>query len=200
MENERFYRLLTPSEGEFRDRGSKFYALAFPVQTEEEVAMRLAEVKKKYYDARHHCTAYRLGEQGETIYTNDDGEPGNTGGPPILAAIRSAQLTDVFIVVVRYFGGIKLGVRGLIEAYRGAAEDAIVNGKIEEIIPKTTFVLDFEYPQTSEVNRILHRFETEEVTSSYTDRCQLTLAIRTVHFPQLQEMFERARLPLKVLD
>lgn len=191
-----YSRPLGESEGSFKDRGSKFYALLFPVREVEEVSELVQQVKKKYYDARHHCVAYRIGMEGEHTYTNDDGEPGNTAGAPILAAIRSAELTDTLIVVVRYFGGIKLGVRGLIEAYRGAAEDAITMGTFEKIIPKTIFTLDFTYPQTSEVNRILHRFETEKVEANYTDTCSITLSIVTKNFEALKEQFELARISL----
>ncbi len=201
MEDEVFFsRPITQSEGSFKDRGSKFFAFAFPVREIEEVNDCIQQIKKKYHDARHHCTAYRIGMEGEHIYTNDDGEPGNTAGAPILAAIRSAELTDILIVVVRYFGGIKLGVRGLIEAYRGAAEDAIAQGTFEKIIPKTTFTIDFSYPQTSEVNQILHFFETEKINASYTDTCSITLAIETKNFDKLQQQFELARIPLKVLE
>lgn len=189
-------RPIKTSEGTFKDRGSKFLAFVFPVKEVEEVPELIQEVKKKYYDARHHCVAYRIGIDGEHIYTNDDGEPGNTAGAPILAAIRSAELTDILIVVVRYFGGTKLGVRGLIEAYRGAAADAIEQGAFEKIIPKTTFTIDFTYPQTSEVNRILHRFETEKVEAIYTDRCSITLSILSEKFDELKEQFELARIPL----
>lgn len=195
-----YSRPLDESEGTFKDRGSKFYALLFPVREVEEVGDLVQQVKKKYYDARHHCVAYRIGKEGEHTYTNDDGEPGNTAGAPILAAIRSAELTDTLIVVVRYFGGIKLGVRGLIEAYRGAAEDAIAQGDFEKIIPKTIFTLDFGYPQTSEVNRILHRFETEKVEANYTDTCSITLSIETKNFETLREQFELARISLTVKE
>lgn len=201
MEDTEYYsRPLETSEGTFKDRGSKFFAFVFPVREIDEVQDLVQQVKKKYYDARHHCVAYRIGMEGEHTYTNDDGEPGNTAGAPILAAIRSAELTDTLIVVVRYFGGIKLGVRGLIEAYRGAAEDAIEQGVLEKIIPKTTFRLDFSYPQTSEVNRVLHRFETEKIAASYTDACSITLSIVTRNFEDLKVQFELARIPLTEID
>lgn len=193
-------RPLETSEGTFKDRGSKFFAFAFPVREVDEVNEIVQEVKKKYYDARHHCVAYRIGIAGEHTYTNDDGEPGNTAGAPILAAIRSAELTDILIVVVRYFGGTKLGVRGLIEAYRGAAEDAIAQGIHEQIIPKTTFILEYTYPQTSKVNRILHRFETEKVDAHFTDTCSMTLSIVSEYFDDLKAQFELARIPLKEID
>ncbi len=192
-----FYTLKAPSEGFLKDRGSKFHAFAFPVETDEEIELHVLAIKKRFHDARHHCVAYRLGKKGEQVYSTDDGEPGNSAGPPILAAIRSAELTNVLIVVVRYFGGTKLGIRGLIEAYRGAAEDAILSGERYEIIPKVTFTLYFDYPQTPEVNRILHRFETEQVAASYLESCQLTLSIREARFPELEKMFIQSRIQLK---
>ena len=193
-----FFAIKGPSEGFLKDRGSKFYAFAFPVETDEEIELHVLAVKKRFHDARHHCVAYRIGLKGEQIYSTDDGEPGNSAGPPILAAIRSANLTNVLIVVVRYFGGTKLGIRGLIEAYRGAAEAAIEEAEVFEIIPKVTFTLYFEYPQTAEVNRILHKFETEQLSANYTDTCQLTLSIREPIFPTLENMFHQSRIRLEI--
>lgn len=194
------YALLQPANGEYRDRGSKFYAFAEAVATKEEAEAHVAAIKKKYHDARHWCSAYRLGEEGEDMYSNDDGEPSNSAGAPILAAIRSAELTDVSIVVVRYFGGIKLGVRGLIDAYRGAAENALEQGTIEEIIPKVVFTLSFSYNETSEVNRILHRFETERVDASYTDTCELTLSIEKSQYTKIESAFQLARISIEMQD
>lgn len=191
------YALLEASAGEYRDRGSKFFAFAEPVVSQEEAEVHVARIKKKYHDARHWCSAYRLGEEGELMYSNDDGEPSNSAGAPILAAIRSAELTGVSIVVVRYFGGIKLGVRGLIDAYRGAAEDALEKARIEEIVLKEVFTLSFAYTETSEVNRILHRFPTEQVDAEYTDTCKLVLSIERSLYAELEGLFQRARIDIK---
>lgn len=191
------YALLQPATGEYRDRGSKFFAFAESVSTQEEAEAHVSRIKKEYHDARHWCSAYRLGEEGEVMYSNDDGEPSNSAGAPILAAIRSADLTDVSIVVVRYFGGIKLGVRGLIDAYRGAAEDALAAAKIEEIILKEIFTLSFAYTETSEVNRILHRFPTEQVDAEYTDTCKLVLSIERSLYQELEGLFQRARIAIE---
>lgn len=191
------YALLHASQGEYRDRGSKFFAFAEPIASQEEAEMHLARVKKQYHDARHWCSAYRLGEEGEIMYSNDDGEPSNSAGAPILAAIRSAELTGISIIVVRYFGGIKLGVRGLIDAYRGAAEDALEKADIAEIILKETFTLSFAYTETSEVNRILHRFPTEQVKAEYTDRCKLVLSIERSLYSELESLFKRARIGIE---
>ena len=191
------YALLKPSTGEYRDRGSKFLAFAKPVFSQEEAEAHVGELKKTYHDARHWCSAYRLGEEGETMYSNDDGEPSNSAGAPILAAIRSAELTDVSIVVVRYFGGIKLGVRGLIDAYRGAAEDALLQAKTEEIIPKETFTISFAYTETSEVNRILHRFPTEQLDAEYNEACKLVLSIERSLYSELESLFVRSRIDIE---
>ena len=189
--------LLESAKGEYRDRGSKFYAIAEPVYSQEEAEALVARLKKEYHDARHWCSAYRLGEEGETMYSNDDGEPSNSAGAPILAAIRSAELTDVAIVVVRYFGGIKLGVRGLIDAYRGAAEDALSRARTEAIVLKETFTLAFSYTETSEVNRILHRFPVEQVEAEYTDTCKVTYSIERSRYNELEQTFIAARISIE---
>ena len=122
--------LAAPSEGLFKDNGSRFIALAYPVETEEEVKNIVAALRKEYHDARHHCYAYRLGYQGNIFRASDDGEPAGSAGRPILGQIDSAGLSDVLVVVVRYFGGIKLGIPGLIRAYKTSTADAIGNGQI----------------------------------------------------------------------
>ncbi|MEZ4829871.1 MAG: YigZ family protein [Bacteroidia bacterium] len=189
---EQLFTLTAPSEGFFRDRGSKFYAFALPVNHISAVDEHLQALRQKYYDARHHCYAYRLGKYGETTFASDDGEPSHSAGAPILAAIRSFSLTNTAIVVVRYFGGTKLGVRGLIEAYRTAAEEAIRAGQLEQIIPKISFSISFPYEKTSEINRILHRFETETLSAEYLTACRQTLAVKEADFPELKFIFEQA--------
>lgn len=164
-------------QGLYKDKGSKFYAFAFPVHSLEEVGERLAAVKKAYFDARHHCYAYRLGDKGETFFSSDDREPANSAGPPILASLRSRQLTWVLVVVVRYFGGIQLGIRGLIDAYRQAADNALETAILEPIYAKRYFQVNFKYEDTSEVNRILHRFDVQTLEAEYTDVCRLSLSI-----------------------
>ncbi len=195
----RFYTLKGPSEGFFRDRGSKFYAFAYPVDSLAQAEEQLAALRKRYHDARHHCYAYRLGDRGEPCFAADDREPGNSAGPPILAAIRSAALTRVLVVVVRYFGGTKLGVRGLIEAYRSAAAAAIEAGEKVEIIARTTFVLAYAYEQTADINRILHPFETEVVEAAYTDSVRQTLNIREESFALLEKQLTAAGFSVQVI-
>ena len=195
----RFYTLKGPSEGFFRDRGSKFYAFAYPVDNLTEAETHLAALRKRYHDARHHCYAYRLGDRGQESFSADDREPGNSAGPPILAAIRSAELTRVLVVVVRYFGGTKLGVRGLIEAYRSAAAEAIEAGEKVEIMTQTTFMLAYAYEHTADINRILHPFETEVVEAAYTDSVRQTFMIREESFALLEKKLTAAGFAVKVI-
>jgi uncharacterized YigZ family protein len=192
------YTLAGPSEGLFRDKGSRFLAFAAPVRSREEAARHLAGLRKAYHDARHHCYAWRLGAQGEHSSASDDGEPAHSAGAPILASIRSHELTRVQIVVVRYFGGIKLGVRGLIEAYRGAADDALSGAARVEVVQRVVFSIEYPYEQTAELNRLMHRRPVEILGASYTDRCRQTLAIRADEFPPLEEQLQLARVSLHV--
>ncbi|RMG57575.1 MAG: YigZ family protein [Bacteroidetes bacterium] len=194
------YRLLSQGEGRFKDRGSRFLAFAYPVSDLEAIETALQAVRKTYHDARHHCYAWRLGDAGETVFAQDDGEPSHSAGDPILGAIRSEQLTWTLVVVVRYFGGTKLGVRGLIEAYRTAAAEALADCEREAIIPQVTFRLDYAYEETSLVNRLLHPFSFDVVEATYTDRCSQTLAMKEVDFPQLQTQLEATALSWKVID
>ena len=135
------------SEGLFKDNYSRFISLAYPVESEKEVKSILEEVKKKYHDAHHHCYAYRIGLDGEVWRANDDGEPSGTAGRQILGQIDSAALSDVLIIVVRYFGGIKLGVPGLIAAYKSAAADALANAKEVKKYAVHKYRIDFSYSQ-----------------------------------------------------
>lgn len=193
------YQLRTAGEGFLKDRGSRFIAFAFPVSTMAEVSQHLEDLRKRYHDARHHCYAYRLGQTGAETYSTDDGEPSHSAGTPILGVIRSEELTGVLIIVIRYFGGTKLGVRGLIEAYRGAAQSALTDTTREEIIPKVTFRLDFPYTLTSTINKVLHPFDTIQLEASYTDSCSLTLALPLAPFETLEAQLIAADIPFKVL-
>jgi uncharacterized YigZ family protein len=197
---EQLYRIRTEGEALFKDRGSKFLAFALPVKTQEEMTVRLQEIKKRFHDARHHCHAYRLGAYGETTYANDDGEPSHSAGTPILSAIRSGSVTDALVVVVRYFGGTKLGVRGLIEAYRTSAEEALAACQKEAVVHRTFFELVYGYERTSELNRIMHPFAIEQVAASYTEVCELRYAIAEEDFPRLEEMLRNAQFEIKVLE
>lgn len=172
-------QLTTQGSGELRGRGSKFLAFAFVVFSREEVRAVQAGLRKEYFDAQHHCYAYRLGKQGETAFANDDGEPKHSAGDPILGQIRARDLTNVLVVVIRYFGGTLLGVRGLIDAYKGVSAQALDACTITEIIPQFVFRLTFPYARTSEVSRLLNPFPTQIIEQSFTDICVQTFAVRS---------------------
>lgn len=168
----------TPAEGLYKEKGSKFIALAYPVRTEEAVKEIVEEIKVRYYDARHHCYAYRLGADKKKFRANDDGEPSSTAGKPILGQILSYDLTDILIVVVRYFGGIKLGVSGLINAYRAAAADAIGHARIVEKTDDEVFRIKFDYTVMNEVMRVVKEEEPEVMSRDFSMECRMTLSIR----------------------
>ena len=190
------YKITTSGEGVIREKGSKFLGYAYPLQNVEEVSEYLGTLKKQYFDARHHCYAYRTGVKGAISFATDDREPAHSAGTPILSAIRSEKLTDTLVVVVRYFGGTKLGIRGLIEAYRTSALEALQSCKREEVIPTVTFSIEYSYPQTSEINQVLHRFPTQVVEAFYTDTCKQILSVKEKDFSQLYKMLKS--LPIHV--
>jgi uncharacterized YigZ family protein len=144
-----------PSTGIYREKGSKFIALAYPVSYEAEIKFIIAKIKKEYFDARHHCYAYRLGITGEIFRTNDDGEPSGTAGRPIYGQLLSFDITNVLIVVVRYFGGTKLGTSGLINAYKTAAADAIKNSVIIEKTEQQIIAFRFSYRAMNDVMKFV---------------------------------------------
>ncbi|MEM7659691.1 MAG: YigZ family protein [Bacteroidota bacterium] len=189
---EHLSEITAPGKGELRDRGSRFYAYAYPVREMAEIDAWVLALEKQYHDARHHCYAYRLGVKGETTYATDDGEPSHSAGTPILSAIRAASLTHTLVVVIRYFGGTKLGVRGLIDAYRGAAADALDNLAKRELVPSIAFTLRFSYEQTSHINRLLHPFELQQLQANYTERCELTYGIREGDYPGVERVLQQA--------
>ena len=179
------------SEGLYKEKGSKFIALCYPVESEEEVKNTLEAIKKEYYDARHHCYAYILGEKSENYRANDDGEPNHSAGDPILGQIRSRNLTNTLVVVVRYFGGTKLGVSGLISAYKAAAADALDQNEIIEkwITKKINFT--FEYPDMNEVMRIVKELEATILHQDFQISCEMVLDFRLSSW---QEAHDRLKL------
>lgn len=166
------------SQGIYTEKGSKFIAFALPVTTEEEIKGKLAEIKKKYYDARHHCYAYILGPDKAVFRMNDDGEPSSTAGRPIYGQLLSHDITNVLIVVVRYFGGTKLGVPGLINAYRTAAKDAIEANTIIEKTIDETYEIRFDYAAMNPVMQILKHDGIKINGQSYEDRYILNFTLR----------------------
>lgn len=183
--------ILEPSEGIFTEKRSKFIALAFPVRTLDEIKTLLDAHQKKYYDARHVCYAYMLGSERTNFRANDNGEPSGTAGKPILGQINSNELTDILVIVVRYFGGIKLGTGGLVVAYKAAAAEAIAAATIiEKTVDEDVTVL-FEYPFMNDVMRIVKEEEPEILDQSYDMDCSMTLRIRRSMMPKLQARLEK---------
>ena len=166
------------SEGYYTEKRSRFLSFALPVRTPDEVKTLIDAYRKKYYDARHVCWAYMLGPDRTTFRANDDGEPSSTAGKPILGQINSNNLTDILIIVVRYFGGIELGTSGLIVAYRTAAAEAIAAARIEERTIDETITITFEYPHLNSVMRIVKEDKPEVLTQSFELTCEMTLRIR----------------------
>ena len=161
------------SEGFFKDRGSKFFAYAYPVSSEDDVKQRLKDLRAERHDARHHCYAYVLGADQERYRSNDDGEPSNSAGPPIHGQIQAFDLTNILVVVVRYFGGTKLGVGGLITAYREAAKDALEQANVVTKEVRNTYTMDYAYDQTGPVKRLLEQYGAEITKESFQDRCEI---------------------------
>ena len=179
------------SESLYKEKGSKFIGYAYPVKTEEEIKEILDELHKKYYDARHHCYAYILGANGEKYRANDDGEPNHSAGDPILGQIRSKELTNTLVVVVRYFGGTKLGVSGLISAYKIAAAEALEANEIIEEVVKEFIAIRFDYESTNEVMRLVKEYEPDIVAQEFTADCYLQLAVRKSLYESLLEKLEK---------
>jgi len=173
-----YLSISSPSEGLYKDRGSRFISLAFPVKTDSEIKNIQSELRKKYHDARHHCYAYRLGADKSIYRMNDDGEPSGTGGKPIFGQIQSKDLTNILIVVVRYFGGTLLGVSGLINAYKTAAADAINHARIITHIVKDVYEISFEYPAMNDVMTIMKEEKLEQLNQQFALDCKLSFSVR----------------------
>ena len=170
--------IAAPSRGIYKELGSKFLAFAYPVETEEAAKKILEEVRKEYFDARHHCYAWRLGRPGEPWRMNDDGEPSSTAGRPIHGQLLSNELSDILVVVVRYFGGTKLGVPGLIRAYKSATQDAIANAEIIEKVAGETLTVTFDYLQMNDVMKVLKDMDITPLNQQFDLRCTLTARVR----------------------
>lgn len=179
------------SEGLFKDKGSKFFAWAFPVETEEEIKEILNQVKKEHHSARHHCYAWRLGTEEITFRANDDGEPSSTAGKPILGQLLSFELTNTLIIVVRYFGGTLLGTSGLINAYRTATAEAIKNAKIEIRLIEEKFTLEFTYKEMNEVMQIIKQENLNITDTRFELQCELDFSVRKSDAARIEDIFEQ---------
>jgi uncharacterized YigZ family protein len=186
------YRTISAlAEGTYSEKRSKFLAFAMPVRSVEEVKGLVAEYQKKYYDARHVCYAYMLGAERTEFRANDNGEPSGTAGKPILGQINSNELTDILIIVVRYFGGVKLGTSGLIVAYRLAAAEAIAAAEIVEKTVDEDITFGFEYPFMNDVMRIVKEENPQLVSQGFDNDCTMTLRIRKDAMPRLKARLEK---------
>ena len=186
-----FLTISTISEGLYKEKGSKFLAFAIPVSGLEEVKEILAEKRREFHDARHVCFAYILGVEGNEMRANDDGEPSGTAGRPILGILQSNNLTNVLLIVVRYFGGTKLGTSGLINAYKEASADAIANNTVMEKTVDDNVTIRFEYSFLNDVMRVVKEEEPIVIEQHFDSDCFLTLRIRRRDFPILLSRLEK---------
>ena len=193
MFDDTYHTIKAPSEGLYKEKGSKFLAFAFPVRTAEEVKAQLEKLRKDYFDARHHCYAYILGPTKDAWRANDDGEPSGTGGRPIYGQLLSADLTDTLIVVVRYFGGILLGASGLANAYKTAARDAIEHAEIIEKTIDVRYRFHFEYAAMNDVMRIIKDFGLVPKNQDFNLDCRLDVEVRQSQSVQLYDAITKLR-------
>lgn len=197
MQPDTFRTIAEPAEGIYTEKRSKFIAIVLPVRSVDEVKTHLERYQKEYYDARHVCYAYMLGPERKEFRANDNGEPSGTAGKPILGQILSNELTDILIVVVRYFGGIKLGTSGLIVAYKAAAAEALSHARVVEKTVDEEVTVLFEYPFMNDVMRIVKEEEPAIVAQNYDMDCSMTLRIRRSQMEKLRTRLskvESARL------
>lgn len=184
---ESYFTIQTPGEGLYKEKGSKFLSFAFPVASEEAIREKIQEIRTKFHDARHYCYAYVLGEEGLVYKANDDGEPNHSAGDPILRQIRSKGLTDTLVIVIRYFGGTKLGVSGLVNAYRTAAQEALNTARSVEILITLRLTLRFPYETTNQVMKLIKHFKIKIIEQTFLDDCTITGRIQPKHLPALQD-------------
>lgn len=186
-----YYTISKPSEGIFKDKGSKFIAKAYPVSSETEIKAIQEQLRSEYYDARHHCYAYMLGVEKNIYRANDDGEPSSTAGKPILGQIKSFDLTNIFVVVIRYFGGTKLGVSGLIHAYKTATEEALKSAVIVKKTLLDYYNLKFDYAAMNDIMRILKEENIDQMDQKFDLSCSVTISFRKADTEKILNKFER---------
>lgn len=192
MEKDTYKTLVTASEEIlFKEKNSKFYGYAYPVTTEDEVKELLEKLKKEHYTARHWCYAFQLGTQQIYFRANDDGEPNNSAGMPIYGQIQSFDVTNVLVVVVRYFGGIKLGVGGLVQAYKTAAQMALEVAEIEERTIDIHFIVSFDYKNMNKVMRIIKEKNIQLIRQKMELSCEFELAVRLQEAAAVHDAFDQ---------
>jgi len=191
------YKSITEASEEviFKDKNSKFYGYAYPIKSEDEVKDIIDELKKKHHQARHWCYAWQLGKEEHQFRANDDGEPSNSAGMPIYGQIQSFDVTNILIVVVRYFGGVKLGVGGLINAYKTAAQMALENSNILKRTIDELYVLKFDYPEMNVVMRIIKEHNLNVIDQKLALDCQVFFSVRK---KDSQNIFEKLEATYKV--
>ena len=188
---DKYKTIATTSEGLYKEKGSKFLSFAFPITSEKEIKTIQQKLRKEYYDARHHVFAWRIGINEDNYRASDDGEPANSSGPPILGQIRSFELSDILIVVIRYFGGTKLGIPGLINAYKTAAKEAIENNKIIEKIIKNTYKISFAYEDMNIVMRKIKEENLEQLNPKFELKCELNIEVRLKDCDRIEQIFNQ---------
>jgi len=191
-EKDTYLSVSAPSKGIYKEKGSKFLAFLFPVEDEDRIKEHLSRLRREYFDARHHCFAYRLGLTGEIWRVNDDGEPSSTAGRPIYGQILSNSLSDVLIVVVRYFGGIKLGVPGLINAYRSAASDAISNAVTVTRTAGKTLHLNFGYGVMNDVMKVIKDMSLTPSGQDFGLECSMSVRVRLSELDTFRTLMAKA--------
>ena len=191
MTTDEFKTISNVGEGTYSEKRSKFLAFSHHVETEEQVKDIVAQYRKKYYDARHVCYAYMLGAERQVFRANDDGEPSSTAGKPILGQINSNELTDILIVVVRYYGGVNLGTGGLIVAYKTAAAEAIAASEIEIRQVEALVTYNFPYVMMNDVMRVVKEMKPRIVNQVYDNTCEITLSIRKSEAEQLKNRLDK---------
>lgn len=191
MTTDEFKTISNVGEGTYSEKRSKFLAFSHHVETEEQVKDIVAQYRKKYYDARHVCYAYMLGAERQVFRANDDGEPSSTAGKPILGQINSNELTDILIVVVRYYGGVNLGTGGLIVAYKTAAAEAIAASEIEIRQVEELVTYNFPYVMMNDVMRVVKEMKPRIVNQVYDNTCEITLSIRKSEAKQLKNRLDK---------
>ena len=183
--------IAAPAEGLFKDNGSRFIARAYPVESEAEIKEIVASLKKEYHDARHHCYAWRLGLDGAAWRANYDGEPSGSAGRPILGQIDSVGLSDILVVVIRYFGGIKLGIPGLIRAYKTSTADALASARVIEKVAGKWYTLHFPYDSLPAVMRLVKDLDLPQRGQSFLSECTMEVRVRAILDADFLERIEK---------
>ncbi|MBR6269666.1 MAG: YigZ family protein [Bacteroidales bacterium] len=188
--SDQYLSISAPSTGIYKDNGSKFLAFAYPVESEEQVKEHLAALRKEYFDARHHCYAYRIGHLGQIWRANDDGEPSSTAGKPILGQLLSSELSDILVVVVRYFGGVKLGVPGLIKAYKTATSEALSAASTITKTASATYEITFGYEDQGRAMKTIKDMALPVVSQHFDAICKITVRVRLTQIQAFGKAFE----------